>query len=175
MIDSDLGTFDWVETTENDREFLICASHSSKIHHQTKLPPLVDNGSSIRFERRGAQTIPSYSSTCQYQMLHPNGRTIAPSGVLTHQRCCIHLSHGWITSVLTCFFSFFDYLPPFKPGETEEQTTANSKSRIKYTATHRALTLSRKQTVLTTQILYVHAEDLVDSMVLTGQVNSTTL
>ena len=49
MIDSDLGTFDWVEVTDQDDiEFLnIKASQQGLIvSPDTNLPPLVDNGSS---------------------------------------------------------------------------------------------------------------------------------
>ena len=152
MIDSDLGTFDWVEVTDQDDiEFLnIKASQQGLIvSPDTNLPPLVDNGSSTGGFRTGSSTNHPLVTQAPVTVIpnapNPNGsigtnviRPMAANPSLTGALRYPFGPMGEITSDTDYVsFQFFDYLPPFKPSggnRGTQGTTANSNLGIKYTA-----------------------------------------
>ena len=152
MIDSDLGTFDWVEVTDQDDiEFLnIKASQQGLIvSPDTNLPPLVDNGSSTGGFRTGSSTnqplvtqapvtvipnAPNHNGSIGTNVIRPMAANPSLTGALRYPFGPM----GEITSDTDYVsFQFFDYLPPFKPSggnRGTQGTTANSNLGIKYTA-----------------------------------------
>jgi len=152
LIDSDLGTFDWVEVTDqSDIEFLnIKASQQGLITSpDTNLPPLVDNGSSTGGFRTGGSTNHPLINQAPVTVIpntpNPNGsigtnviRPMSPVGGTSNALRYPFGPMGEMTSDTDYVsFQFFDYLPPFKPSggnRGTQGTTANSNLGIKYTA-----------------------------------------
>ena len=151
MIDSDLGTFDWVEVTDQDDiDFLnIKASQQGLIvAPATNLPPLVDNGSSTGGFRTGSSTNHPLVTQAPVTIIpdtdNPFGsigtNVIRPQAavVLGDTSSLRYPAELGITSDSDYVsFRFYDYLPPFKPSggnRGTQGTTANSNLGVKYTA-----------------------------------------
>lgn len=152
MIDSDLGTFDWVEVSDQDDiDFLdIKASQQGLIvSPNTNLPPLVDNGSSTSGFRIGGSVNHPLVNQAPVSVPplppNPNGsigtnviRPMSPVGGTSNALRYPFGKMGEMTSDTDYVsFQFFDYLPPFKPSggnRGTQGTTTNSNLGIKYTA-----------------------------------------